>query len=694
MSKKSTESSKKNHYIELLRDYKYNCFPIKRYPPTELEQKRADYRYDASRTRLNQIIKEDENYGYIPTVNGHNCIVDIDDKEKYREWAEKRIAEGYMVIESPHGWHFPVIGLTGTISKMELFDYRVREKKIVEIQGCDHFCIGIESKIYDTETGELVTYQNRGSEKPLDVKGMDFYQFVNDLCIKLNVRSKKATSERSHYANLRNRFKQGKLPMPKSSNDYFFCAAVQCYNDGLTISGATKKIKTTYDQWTESKSFSGRPWSNIEVKIKNVYENKPLLKEGRPQGGGGLDRLQIANEYQEKRNLFSDTNTGNIFEIKNNFFEIINKSLVKDLHKDYSAMEEHDYKAILFHLLAGSKDVPKTNKENFSFTNGIVSIITHSFIETDDISDMGFKDYAYLEKTKKNEPVQWLKVMFAETPESEHTRIKAGLRAIMLGYLDSRISVIYGLSGMGKSTGLDILVNVLDQYALPIELDQLLKDPFIKAKIQGKRLVVFQDLPPEWKGFSKLKAILGEHTKSERGFHQDLTTFDNKIKCWGTANYLAEIPMNEKDSMYTRRLSLIHNKRMEPFIEDPEFAQKIIDTEGEKIISWILNLTEDECQYEDKATVRQEWEGIASPDIMYVEKYWQPSEEDKEYSANKIWRDCMEKTKMVITYPEMLKTLQNLGYNNQRGKIFNIELKPNVWVKPKRKDHKIVEDNE
>ena len=107
----------KAHFIELFRKNGFNCFPIAEH------QKVADYRYKASQTLPNQSIRDIENYGVLPINGNGNAIIDVDNKEKYRPFAKHMIEQGYMVIESPHGWHIPVIGLSGNVSKVELFNY-------------------------------------------------------------------------------------------------------------------------------------------------------------------------------------------------------------------------------------------------------------------------------------------------------------------------------------------------------------------------------------------------------------------------------------------------------------------------------------------------------------------------------------------------------------------------------------------
>ena len=658
----------KDKIIKLLRSNGFNCFPI----PSN--QKIADYRYKASRTKLNQIIKENENFGYIPISGMGSAITDLDNKERYRSFAEHMIDEGYMVIETPHGWHIPVVGLSGHISKIELFDYDFQSKKIIEIQGSDHYCVGAYSQIIDKETQKIVKYENIGTNEVWNANNMDFHQFVDELCTQCKVESRKRSSRSSHK-NFRDRFLKGLPPTKGTSNDYFFNAPLQCNSDGLTESEATEKIKTVYDKWVQSDTFSDRPWSNIESKISEVYQDDLKIENGRPKGSKtGLDRTQIAQEMISERLFYSDVNTHEIFENTNGFLEKINDSLKRELQNKYLEMEQPDYNSILFKLEGLAQPIPETNKNLTVFKNGVYDAISHSIIETEEIADIGFKNYNYLLPTKENEPTKFIEIMFDNVPQNEYARIKAGLKSALNCYLDPRISLTHGLSRVGKSTGLEILVIVLEEYALAVELDQLLTDHFIRAKIKGLTFLYIQDVPEEWKDFSQLKTMTGEQRKTERGFYQDSSMFDNKLKIWATGNYIPKIPENEKNAMYTSRLSLIHNVRMEPYPEDPTLIDRVVKEEGEKIVSWILNLS-DECKYEDSKTVRKEWEKLASPEIEYLESNWDLTDEDTSISVMKIITKFKEKTGNTINIDQMTKVLHNQGFIVTHNMIKNIKEK-------------------
>lgn len=667
----------KKYYIDFFRRYGFNCFPIPKYPETYPNPKGADTRYAGSRTKLNQEIQDDENYGVIALKGEGTAILDIDNKERYRKFAENMVKDGYMVIETPNGWHIPIMGLSGQVQKVMLYDYTFQpDKQIIEIQGFDHYVIGCGSEIFDKKRQKIVTYKNIGTEVIWNAKGNDFHKVIDIICKNCDVQSKKKSS-RSGYQNLRERFKEGKVPTKGTSNDYFFNAALQCNTDGLSVVQATENIKIIYDQWCASDTFSGRPWSNIEAKIADVYENDRKLEEGRPKGGGGdIDRTIIAQRMIGDRKLYSNLKTGELFENLDGFLENIDSELQRELQIQYPVLAESDYNDILFKLRGLAQPIPPTNKDLIVFKNGVYDTKKKMLIETDEIADMGFKNYNYLECHPENHPTQFIKCMFGDVEESEHPRIKAGLKAILTNYLDPRISVIFGQSGMGKSTPLVILVGVLgEQYAYTVDLQQYMKDNFIKAGIFEKRLVVFQDLPKNWKDFTTLKTMTGEPRKTERGFMKDKITFDNKIKIWASGNYLSEIPEEEKNAMYTRRLSLIHNIRTEPHEENPEFADKIIEEEGEKIISWILNIPQDECKYEDKETVRKEWEGIASPEIDYLEKHWQINEEVVNVSVSKLVLDFKAKTGKTIPFEVMLNSLKSVGYSIKNNMISNIKEK-------------------
>ncbi len=647
----------KEKYIELLRNNDFNVFPIPE------NTKVADTRYQAERTVVNQVIRENENYGYIPIKEKHNTIIDLDDKEKYRSFAEHMIKKGYMVTESPHGWHIPVVGLANDATKIELFDYDYQDKKIIEVQGVKHYCVGIGCKIKDDVTNEILSYENKGTDVIWNAKGNDFNTFIDELCKQCKVTPRKRGS-RNTYLYYRQKFLKGETPTQGTSNDFFHQAALQCNTDQLTQGEAIEKIRIAYDKWAETKAYSARAWSNIEAKIKEVYENDDKVYTGRPQGSKNkIDRTKIAEEICANRLLYSNDETEDVFENKNGFLEKINHSLKKEIYSYYPEMESTDYNQILWKIVSGSPDLPETNKDLVSFKDGKFNQESKKFpVESEDIADLGFKDYNYLKPLKKNEPKRFLEVLFDNIHETEWPRVKAGLRAILQNYLDPKISVLHGTSRVGKTTVLLILVKVLGNYALPVELYQLVDDNFIKAQIIGKRLVVIQDLPRNWKDLVKLKAITGENRKTERGFHRDAEQFDNKIKIWASANYLAKIPEYDKDNMYTGRLSLVHNIRQQPYPENRTLIDDIVKEEGEKIISWILNLKDEECQYEDSKTVRKEWESLANPEAEYIEKHYQIGDTETDYSIMTLIKQFKKDTGKYTDIKLMTQSLVEQGF--------------------------------
>jgi len=584
-----------------------------------------------------------------------------------------------MIIETGRGWHIPIKGVSGNVTKIELYDYTVQENKIIEFQGPDHYVIGVGSTINHDKLKRIITYENMGGNKIWDAKGKDFHDLVDFICKRCKVTPSRKNN-RSAYQYMRQRFLEDKIPTAGQSNDYFLQAAVQCNTDGLTQSEAVVKIRIIYDEWCVSKQYSKRPWCNIERKINEVYENDKTLQEGRPKKD---DNSNFADETSLKiinqREIYSDKITGDIYENKKGFLELINYTLHSELQHEYTAMTPHEFKDVLFKLVGLAQDMPETDKNLVVFSDGTFDKTLKEIVKTKSIADMGFKQYKYLEKSPENVPEKFKKILFEFVPECQYPRIKAGLKAIFQGYVDSRISVLYGNSGVGKSTPLEILCEILGEYAISVELDQLLKDPFIKAKIKGKYLVNIQDMPDTYIGFSIIKNITGEKIKSEREFHKDMTTFENKIKIWGSANYLFDIPEKEKNAMFTRRLSLIHNTKKEAFEENPDFAGDVIREEGEKIISWILNFSDEECRYEDKHIIEQEWCGISTPEMDYLNKHWEAATDigyNTEHSVMAVCNDCKEKTGYMVTIKQMNDSLTKLGYVVKSNIIKNMKIRP------------------
>jgi hypothetical protein len=663
----------KDRWIKLFRDNGFNCFPIPQYAEDYLgTHKAADRRYDGENTELDQNISDTENYGVLPIKDSGSCIIDFDDKERYRQFAEENIQNGWMVIETPHGWHLPIKNLTGFVQKLELYNFKVQQTKIMEIQGSKHYVIGCGCTLIDEDTRKPVSYVNVGSDKIWDGKGKDFDELVSWLCKTLDVTGKKSSSSRMAQKRLRDNFKEGIPPKPKTSNDYFFQAALVCNTVGLTRVEAFEKVSKIYEKWDKPT----RSLKNIEQKIDDVYDNDLKVTEGRPKkedDPNQLDTVKIARDIIGDRKIYKDYSDKSLWENKNGFLEEVTREIQTPLHRQYPIMKESEFNDICFKLRGYADEMPETNGDLIAFKNGVWDRTKRDFIETEEIADMGFKEYDYLESNDENKPEKFISLMFDNIPTHEHPRVKAALKSAINPKLERRISVTQGETGVGKSAGLTILVLILKDYALSVELDQLLNDPFIKAKIKSKTLLVLTDMPRTYKNFTVLKTLSGEIQKSERAFFSDHTQFTNKLKIWGSANYLAKIPEAEAGPMFGSRLSLIHNTRELPYPITPNFEEDIVKDEGEKIISWILNIPDSECEYELGSTVRKEWTMLSNPEIEYLEKFWEISEGDTNVQLIHVKRDYENKYQNVIPMKTFTSVLEEQGYVIKFNVIKNIK---------------------
>lgn len=665
----------KSYYIKLFRENGFNCFPIPRYADSYEKQKAADSHYKSEgQTPLNQEIKDGDNYGVIPINGAGTCILDLDHKELYRKFAEENITNGYMVIETPNGWHIPITGLTGEIKKMMLYDRSIEpDKQIIEIQGHKQYVIGVGSDVFDFKKNRRVFYENKGTDKIWHARGGNFDNFIDVICKICKVNG--IESDKSANYNMRKRFQEGKVPTKGTSNYYWYNAAIQCLTDGLSIDEAIQKIREIYDKWVTSDTFSGRDWKNVETKINDAYENGSPLHEGRPKKDKEGDLVKLCQNIIIDRKIYSDQKTDEIFENKNGYLENITEQLHKELQAIYPEMTRDVLNEIKFRLVGLAPDLPPTNKYLKVFDNGVFDTRINALVITNELADMGFKGYNYLLPLKENEPTKYIKVLFENVSEHEHPRLKATLKSAINPKLDSRITIIHGQAGVGKSLAMTILHNILrkyEEYALTLELSQLLTDHFIKAKIKGKTLLILSELPETYKDFAAIKALTGEEVKTERGFHEDMSTFENKLKIIGTTNYLAKIPEKEKNAMYSRRISLIHNTREVPYPPNPDLADEIVEKEGEKIISWILNIPNTDCAYEDADTVRKEWEKLSSPELEYMENNWQFGNAAEPTPIMRLKNDFENKYKITIPVKQFIESLEDQGYYIYKNQVHDL----------------------
>lgn len=659
----TVENRKK--YIRILRDNEFNCFPIPKYPDSYDKPKAADSRYQGAATKLDQEIKDSDNYGYMGQDGKGNGIVDFDSKIYESQVLE--IAKEYMVIKTANGFHLPVIGLTDNSEKVELFDLTIQDKKIIEIQGIKQYVMGIGSEIFHEKLKVHVEYENIGTDKILNVNST-FEKFVKQFEEKFKV-SRKA--KRQDNYKMRKRFEAGKIPQEGTSNKFYFLAAQHCLSKGISRQEAINKIELNFNEYVKADYYNGRSWSDIETAINTVYDDpdKWLIKHGGNNKSPKLDDWK--DEFFGNRKIFSDIGNKILYENRDGFLANINNQLLRELVANYRDIGTSEFNNIKLQLLGEAQPVPEKDNDRIVFPNGTFRPSTGKIEDTDldKLAFLGFEDFEYIENPQCP---KFQDVIFSGVPKEQHPQIKAGLKAIFQPKLDSRISVMYGLSGSGKSTGLSILGLLLKENTLMIRPSTFADDPFLQAKIKDKLLVVFLDMPKDFDSYMNLmKTFTGESNQTVRGFHKDAEENLKIIaKFWGATNNLFSIPEHEKDPMFNRRLSLITKDiPKEPYPEDNDYAEKIVKEEGSHIISWILNLTDEECQYESKKVLQPLWESFSEPERRWIENNFTMNEGNwGETTIVTLVKEFAFETGSRTTAKQMINLLKyELGYPVSSG---------------------------
>ena len=205
------------------------------------------------------------------------------------------------------------------------------------------------------------------------------------------------------------------------------------------------------------------------------------------------------------------------------------------------------------------------------------------------------------------------------------------------------------------------------------------KDTFLQAKIKDKLLVVFLDMPKDFDSFMNLmKTFTGESNQTVRGFHKDAEENLKIIaKFWGATNNLFAITEDEKDPMFNRRLSLITKAiPEEPYIEDNDYAENVVKEEGSHIISWILNLTDEECKYEPKSIVQPLWESLSEPERKWIEDNFMEDGITTEKTIVSLVKEFAHETGSRTNGKQLAKLLKDeLGYSVKYGCVRGLKRK-------------------
>ena len=107
-----------------------------------------------------------------------------------------------------------------------------------------------------------------------------------------------------------------------------------------------------------------------------------------------------------------------------------------------------------------------------------------------------------------------------------------------------------------------------------------------------------------------------------------------------------------------------------------DYYLDVVKEEGSHIISWILNLTDEECKYELKEDVQPLWESLSEPERKWIEDTFEEKSVAEEISVHKLIKDFQKETGSKTNAKYMENLLKNeLGFPVKSGIIRRLKRK-------------------
>lgn len=187
----------------------------------------------------------------------------------------------------------------------------------------------------------------------------------------------------------------------------------------------------------------------------------------------------------------------------------------------------------------------------------------------------------------------WIKFLNRVIPDQEiQMFLQKSCGVALSGITQQSLLFLYGSGANGKSTFVETVLALLDEYASKTDAETLLlRDrqsiPNDKAALVGKRLVVASELPDGRRlNEAMIKDLTGGDTISARFLHKEFFTFKPEFKLWMYGNHKPVI--TGTDEGIWRRMRLIPFTVQIPENErDPHLTTKLKE-ELPGILAWCV----------------------------------------------------------------------------------------------------------
>lgn len=183
-------------------------------------------------------------------------------------------------------------------------------------------------------------------------------------------------------------------------------------------------------------------------------------------------------------------------------------------------------------------------------------------------------------------------LLISAIPPSDIKILQRWAGQVLLGInIGQVILILTGTAGAGKSTFAGIISTIIGQENTVALRTHLLAQRFEAYNYRGKNLLVGSDVNPRFlstQGANELKSLVGGDIIMAEKKNGDSVSLIGDFNVIITSNSRLKVRLEGDNDAWQRRLILVPYELPRPAKPDPQFKEKLIQSEASGILNWMI----------------------------------------------------------------------------------------------------------